>query len=131
MEAGAGNDPAYADLQSAAKSMKSMTYAGTPTGTNPQQPRTSEQEIDMTEQPKDGGWTLTREDRTRLFLLQVRGTMATAFVYSDTEPTTDEWMILDGMKEPTLRQMGEIAYRTGYNVNLQLHDLPAREVRHD
>lgn len=68
--------------------------------------------------------TLTKDERTELFLLQVRGNMATAFQHSGVTPTNDDWCILRGVDEPTMRQIGEIGYRTGFNMHLQLVDIP-------
>lgn len=67
--------------------------------------------------------TLTREERTELFLIQTRGTIATAFQHSSTVPTAEEWSVIRGEADPTMRQMGEIAWRTGFNLTLQLHDI--------
>jgi hypothetical protein len=67
---------------------------------------------------------LTRQDRTELFLMQVRGSMATAFLYANIKPTNDEMCLLYDMGDMTMKQMGEIAGRTGFNLNLQLHDIP-------
>ena len=66
---------------------------------------------------------LTREDYTELFLMQVRGSMATAFIYANIKPTGEEMGLLCDMGDMTMRQMGEIATRTGYNLNLQLLEI--------
>ena len=70
---------------------------------------------------------LTKDDRTELFLLEVRGTVATAFQYSGEVPTVDDWCILRGVDDPTMRQIGEIAGRTGFNISLALSQVSARE----
>jgi len=68
------------------------------------------------------GMELTRDQRADLFLLQVRGQMAMAFNHSGVIPSQAEWDILNGLTEPTSREIGEIAGRTGFNLYLQLHD---------
>lgn len=73
------------------------------------------------------GDELTRQDRTELFLMQVRGSLATAFIYANIKPTVDEMCLLYDTGDMTMRQMGEIAARTGFNLNLQLHDIKPRE----
>ncbi len=71
----------------------------------------------------DAGDTgLSRDERAELFEVQVRGTVATAFNESGVVPTQQEWDIIRGLAEPTMRDVGEIAGRTGFNVYLQLHD---------
>jgi hypothetical protein len=67
---------------------------------------------------------LTTQDRVELFLMQVRGSMATAFIYANIRPTNDEMCLLYDMGDMTIRQMGEIAGRTGWNISLQLHEIP-------
>jgi hypothetical protein len=66
---------------------------------------------------------LTREHRVELFLMQVRGSLATAFLFANIRPTTDEMCALYDVGELNMRMMGEIAWRTGFNLNLQLHDV--------
>ena len=75
---------------------------------------------------------LTKEETAELFLLQVRGGLAMAFSHSGVLPTNDDWCILRGVDDPTLRDIGEIAGRTGYRVSIALNeDAPRPEASHD
>jgi hypothetical protein len=65
---------------------------------------------------------LTRDELTELFLVQVRGTIATAFAHSGEIPDQNDWDAIRGLKEPTMRQIGEIGYRTGFNMYVQFRD---------
>jgi hypothetical protein len=60
------------------------------------------------------------ETFVELFGFQVRGTVATAFVYSGVEPTDKQWKMLRGEAEFTMRDIGEIGYDTGYKMHMQL-----------
>jgi len=68
---------------------------------------------------------LTKEETAELFLLQVRGVLAMAFSQSGVMPTNDDWCILRGVDDPTLRDIGEIAGRTGYRLGFTMTDAPA------
>ena len=74
----------------------------------------------MTDEIKEDA--LSSDDRTELFLVQVRGTIATAFLYSSVAPDEKDWAVIRGNTDPTMRQLGEIGHRTGFNMHVQLHD---------
>ena len=65
---------------------------------------------------------LTRDDRTELFLAQVRGTIASAFNHSGVSPLPEEWAAIRGEIDLTMRQIGEIGHRTGFNMHINLID---------
>lgn len=64
---------------------------------------------------------LTKDEFTELFEMQVRGTIATAFVYGQVPPM-EYWSMLRGEEELTLRAIGEIGHLTGFNMNMQLSE---------
>ena len=74
----------------------------------------------MTEEIKTDA--LTRDDRTELFTVQVRGAIATAFAHSGVAPEIEDWAVIRGDTDPTMRQIGDIGYRTGFNMYVQLID---------
>lgn len=62
---------------------------------------------------------LTKEEYTELFTIQVRGAIATAFIYGNIPPE-NYWPMVNGEQELTMRAVGEIGYLTGYNMHMQL-----------
>lgn len=69
---------------------------------------------------------LTKEEFTELFEIQVRGTVATAFVYGQIQPG-EYWPMVRGEEELTMRAIGEIGHLTGYNMYLQLSQRHERD----
>lgn len=69
---------------------------------------------------------ITREEYGELFELRVRGSLADAFVYGGMSPS-EYWPLLNGEKEITMRDIGEISAVTGFNMNLQLSRRPVQE----
>jgi len=63
---------------------------------------------------------LDRDTYTSLFEIQTRGAMATAFIYGAVEPSPKHWAMMDGTTEPTMRDIADIGYITGFNMNLEL-----------
>ena len=63
---------------------------------------------------------MTKDDFTELFAMQIRGSISTAFIYSKAPISDEHWDMLRGEAEFTMRDMGEIGYITGFNLNLQL-----------
>ena len=55
-----------------------------------------------------------------LFEVQTRGAIATAFIYGAVEPSPKHWEMMDGTTEPTMRDIADIGYITGFNMNLEL-----------
>ena len=74
---------------------------------------------------------ISKDDFAELFLLQVRGAMASAFVFSGVQPGREQWDMLRGLTDPNMRDLGAIGYQTGYNMNLQLSDVPTERPPHD
>ena len=74
---------------------------------------------------------MTKDEFTELFAMQVRGSVATAFVHSRAEICDEHWQMLRGEKEFTMRDLGEIGHLTGVNPHLVLRQLPEREKNHD
>lgn len=62
---------------------------------------------------------LTKDEFTELFEAQVRGTIATAFAYGQVSPG-EYWPMVRGEEEITMRAIGEIGHKTGFNMNMQL-----------
>ena len=62
----------------------------------------------------------TREENTDLFEIMTRGTMASAFAYSNANPEPRHWDMMQGRQEMTMRDIGEVGALTGFNMNLQL-----------
>jgi len=63
---------------------------------------------------------LDRETFSGLFEVQTRGAIATAFIYGAVEPSQHQWAMMDGTTDPTMRDIADIGYITGFNVNLEL-----------
>lgn len=76
----------------------------------------------MTDSETDKRVFLTKDDRAELFEIQVRGAMATAFNQSSQVPTQEDWDLIRGLTEPTMRHIAEIGSRTGFNMHMQLHE---------
>lgn len=70
---------------------------------------------------------ISRETMADLFEIQVRGKAAESFLRSGVEPTDEHWKILNGDREITLRDIGEIGYLTGYEMEFRLEDTPAKK----
>lgn len=60
------------------------------------------------------------DEKTELFLMQTRGNVAAAFIYSGVSPTPEQWRYLRGEIEGTLRMIGEIGYATKMNMHLDV-----------
>ena len=65
---------------------------------------------------------LTKEEFSELFEVQVRGTIASAFVHGGVSPSDEHWKMMRGEIEPTMRAIGEIGHLTGYNMYVQLSE---------
>jgi hypothetical protein len=55
---------------------------------------------------------LTRDEAVELLEIKCRGSVATAFAYADLMPTSSEWQMMRGSREITLRDLGEIGFKT-------------------
>ena len=69
---------------------------------------------------------LSREDFVQLFEISCLGSLASAFYHTQTEPTTEQWQMIRGEREITMRDMGGISFSTclEFNVNMT----PVRDV---
>ena len=63
---------------------------------------------------------MTQSEFTELWMLSLRGTVATAFSHSQAQISDEHWAMLRGEVEFTMRDIGEIGHITGFNMNLQL-----------
>lgn len=61
---------------------------------------------------------LTKDERTKLFEIQARGTFAAAFLIRGLSPG-EYWPVIRGEEEITMRAMGEIGHVTGFTMSLQ------------
>ena len=59
--------------------------------------------------------------------LRVRGLFALMMQQRHVEPTEDEWDILNGEREITARDLGEIAGKYGFEVNFMSQPLKLAE----
>jgi hypothetical protein len=64
---------------------------------------------------------LTKDAFSELFEIQVRGAVAAAFVYSQTDPGK-YWPLIRGDQPLTMRDIGDIGHLTGYNPYLVLSE---------
>lgn len=70
---------------------------------------------------------LTREEFSDLFELTVAGTMAQAFTHAQIVPTKIQWEQLKGIREFTMRDIGEIGFVTGTQLNIHLQAMAQDE----
>jgi hypothetical protein len=61
-------------------------------------------------------------DRADLFEISVRGSLAYAFYLSHKHPTKQQWEMLQGKRDITLRDIGEVSYATGISMDLEFVD---------
>ena len=57
---------------------------------------------------------------SELFELRVVGALAAAFHISGIVPTDEQWEILRGTRECTLRDMAEVGFDTGFQFDIGL-----------
>ena len=65
---------------------------------------------------------MTRHDFTELFEMRIRGVLAAAFSHSNVEPTERQWAMLRGDVAISMRDIGEIGYLTGHDLQVALFD---------
>jgi len=65
--------------------------------------------------------TLEKDEAVELFEIRCRGALATAFDHAETQPTKEQWQMLRGTREITLRDMGEIGFSTVSCFSLSFH----------
>ena len=70
---------------------------------------------------------LDRQSFAELFEIACRGTLASAFYHTQTEPDEIQWEMLKGDREITMRDMGEISFATCVEFNMNLSAIPADE----
>ena len=61
---------------------------------------------------------MTRDDTIDLFALSVRGELARAFMRSGMTPSPEEWHMLSGVREITMRDIGAIAFKCGFTASI-------------
>jgi hypothetical protein len=61
---------------------------------------------------------MSKDDAVELFELRCRGALAAAFSHANIQPTEEQWQMLRGDKEITMRDMGEISFMTCLNFQL-------------
>jgi hypothetical protein len=66
---------------------------------------------------------LNAEQASELFEIRCRGAMAEAFHSSGVEPTSEQWKILRGERELTLRDIAEIGFATDVKFAFSFHDI--------
>lgn len=54
---------------------------------------------------------MNKDDHADLFSLSVRGELARMFLHRAVEPTPEEWQMLSGTREITVRDIGNMAFR--------------------
>ena len=69
-----------------------------------------------------------KENLCNLLFISVRGEIAKAFINRDMNPTPEEWMLLNGNKELTLRDLGELAYKLDYNPVWSFDPIPEEQL---
>lgn len=55
---------------------------------------------------------MDRDTAAELFEIRCRGILAAAFQYADKSPDDRQWEMLRGEREITMRDMGEISFKT-------------------
>ncbi len=61
---------------------------------------------------------MTRDDHIDLFILSIRGELARAFLHSGVTPNPEEWHMLSGVREITMRDIGAIAFKCGFTASI-------------
>jgi hypothetical protein len=74
---------------------------------------------------------LSRDDFGELFEIACRGQLASAFYHTQVTPTLDQWQMLRGHREITMRDMGEISFATTLECSLNLSAIPRDEKTKD
>lgn len=69
--------------------------------------------------------SLTKKEAVELFEIRCRGALAAAFDHAEKSPTSEQWQMLRGTREITLRDMGEISFATVTAFNLSFHERKA------
>lgn len=68
---------------------------------------------------------LSKEDFCKLFEIGCRGQLASAFYHTQTAPTPEQWDMLNGKREISMRDMGEISFATALEFSLNMSAIPA------
>ena len=69
---------------------------------------------------------MTSQDMAvELFEIRIRGMLARMFSARQTDPSPEQWEMLRGNREITLRDIGEIAFHLDFSVDLSLQSLKA------
>jgi hypothetical protein len=64
--------------------------------------------------------TLVLDEVVELLEIQCRGSVATAFARADLMPTSSEWQMMRGDREITMRDLGEIGFKTDVKFTMSL-----------
>ena len=65
---------------------------------------------------------LSQEQAAELFTIRIRGAMAAAFEHANIIPTYEQWAMLTGTREITMRDLGEISFITRVHFSLSFQD---------
>jgi hypothetical protein len=74
---------------------------------------------------------LSKDDFGALFEIACRGQLASAFYHTQTTPNQEQWDMLTGKREITMRDMGEISFSTTLECSLNLSAIPRDETTKD
>lgn len=58
----------------------------------------------------------TKDVAAELFEIRVRGALAMMLDLRKLEPTSEEWEMIRGQRDVTMRDIGEISHRANFNV---------------
>lgn len=83
----------------------------------------------LLESPEGGTWKDAPEKprssvdvNASLFVLTVRGTLAKMFMLRQTDPSHEQWQMLNGGREITMRDLGEIAGELDFELDFRVTD---------
>lgn len=63
---------------------------------------------------------MDKDTAVELFEIRCLGALATAFQHAEKTPDANQWAMLRGEKEVTMRDMGEISFSTCMNFSLSM-----------